>query len=452
MLIRINIFSTMDISEIAQMNRWWTEGRVPENLSRRMRRDIFPSVWEMMEKRQIISIVGLRRVGKSTLMFQLMQRLIDEGTNPRNILYFTFDIKGAGLKDLIRIYKEDLPGQVEGRRYIFLDEVQKLKGWAESIKIFYDLDEDLKFIISGSSGMEIEGYSGKVLAGRVFKNTLKPLSYGEFLRFSGKDEMPLVTGIGDVRDAMLKRSRWSSELVEYAYSGGFIEVLGEEKKFRSMYVRSSVIDNMINKDLKGLQGIKDTDLVTELLKIFSSNPGMIVDQISLADDLGISRQTVSKYLRALLSAYSLVKLYSYQRNFLTSSKKARRIYLSHPCIMESFEGEVETPAIGKVIENLMVSQLDPGFFFRTGSAEIDMILKDGTKPLPLEVKYSSKIDGKDLKTISWFVDKWGLEMGIVATKDLFERRGKLLLVPVFILLSMDDPIKNCKDLFNALGS
>ncbi|MFW3145795.1 MAG: ATP-binding protein [Thermoplasmatota archaeon] len=440
----------MDINELSEMNRWWTDGRVPEHLSKRIRRDLFPSVWAMMDKRQIISIVGLRRVGKSTLMFQLIDRLIEEGTNPRNILYFTFDIKETELKEILKTFREDLPRQEEGMKYIFLDEVQKLEDWAESIKVFYDLDKDLKFIISGSSGMEIEGFSGKVLAGRVFKNTLLPLSFVEFLKFSGQKEMDPINSIDDVKETMLQGSRWIKLLVEYAYSGGFIEILGEEKKYRSMYVRSSVIDNMINKDLKELQGIKDTTLVRELLKIFSSNPGMIVDHRSLVDDLGISRQTVSKYIGALLSAYSLIRLHSYHSNFLTSSKKAKRIYPAHPCIIESFEEEIDPPGLGKIIENVVVSHLDPGFFYRVGNKEIDIIIRDRDRPLPIEVKYSNRISGKDLRTISWFVDKRDLEMGIVVTKDLFERRGKILLVPVFALLKMKDPAKTCKDLFNAI--
>lgn len=440
----------MDINDLSEMNRWWTDGRVPEHLSKRIRRDLFPSVWEMMDKRQIISIVGLRRVGKSTLMFQLIDRLIEEGTNPRNILYFTFDIKDNGLKEILKTFREDLPGQKEGMKYIFLDEVQKLDGWAEAIKVFYDLDEKLKFIISGSSGMEIEGFSGKVLAGRVFKNTMGPLSFREFLKFSGKKEMNPINSIDDIKETMLQGSRWIGLLVEYAYSGGFIEILGEEKKYRSMYVRSSVIDNMINKDLKELQGIKDTALVRELLKIFSSNPGMIVDHSSLGDDLGISRQTVSKYIGALLSAYSLIRLHSYHNNFLTSSKKAKRIYPAHPCIIESFEEEIDSPGIGKIIENVVVSHIDPGFFYRAGNKEIDIIIRDRDRPLPIEVKYSNKIGGKDLRTISWFVEKRDLEMGIVATKDLLERRGNILLVPVFVLLSMIDPIKICRDIFNAM--
>jgi uncharacterized protein len=440
----------MDINELSEMNRWWTDSRVPEHLSKKIRRDLFPSIWKMMNKRQIISIVGLRRVGKSTLMFQLIDRLIEEGTNPRNILYFTFDIKETELKYILKTFREDLPGQVEGMKYIFLDEVQKLDGWAENLKVFYDLDEELKFIISGSSGMEIEGISGKVLAGRVFKNTMGPLSFIEFLKFSGKQEMKPINSIDDVKEAMLERSKWIGEMVEYAHSGGFIEIIGEERKYRSMYVRSSVVDNMINRDLKDLQGIKDTDLVRELLKIFSSHPGMIVDHSSLGDDLGISRQTVSKYIGALLSAYSLIRLHSYHRNFLTSSKKAKRIYPAHPCIIESFEEEIEPPVIGKIIESVVVSHLDPGFFYRAENKEIDIIIRDKERPLPIEVKYSNKIGGKDLRTIFHFVDKRDLEMGIVATKDLFERRGKILLVPVFILLSMKEPVKTCKDLFNAM--
>lgn len=450
MLIGINIFFIMDISELSKINEWWSLGQVPKHLSPDRRRDLFRRIWPLMEKRQIISIVGLRRVGKSTIMYQIVEELIRNGVKPRNILYFTFDIKGETLEDILDTFRHELPGQDEGMKYIFLDEIQKLQDWADRIKVLYDLRNDLKFVISGSSGMEIEGQSGKVLAGRVFTNNLKPLSFGEFLRFSYDRQPVVIKNLNDAKEAMLHKASFLEDFLQYTYSGGFVEILGEEKHIRSMYVKSAVIDNMINRDLKDLEEIKDTTLVNELLKIIANNPGMIVNMESLGDDLGLSRQTMSKYLGALISAYSIKFLYSYSRNFLTSSKKGKKVYLAHPCIAEAFEGEMEEPVPGKMMENVLVYQLEGSFFFRKGNREIDIILRYRDKPIPVEVKYSKKIEERELKVIRSFVKKHDLELGIVATRDHFERRDRILLIPAFMIMLMEDPLVDLMRIFNEL--
>jgi predicted AAA+ superfamily ATPase len=142
---------------------------------------------------------------------------------------------------------------------------------------------------------------------------------------------------------------------------------------------------------------------------------------------------------------------SYSNNFLTSSKKGKKVYLTHPCIGEAFEGEMEKPALGKMVENVLVFQFEGRFFYRKGNREIDIILRCKDKPIPVEVKYSRNIEDKDLKVVRSLVERKNLELGVVATKDLLERRDNILLIPAFIIMLMEDPLNDLLHIFHEMN-
>ena len=122
-----------------------------------------------------VAIYGLRRVGKTILMKQIMYELkkIKENT-----LYFMFDDIMAQnpdiLEDIIDFYLKTIAG--EGRKYIFLDEIQKVPYWQDILKRFYDMREDIKFIVSGSASLRIKK-SKESLAGRIFDFYLPILTF-----------------------------------------------------------------------------------------------------------------------------------------------------------------------------------------------------------------------------------------------------------------------------------
>ena len=110
-------------------NKWWIEKNVDSSLIGK-RRKIFIDLLPYFDKRQIIVIKGIRRVGKTTLMYQIIDYLIREKeVNPFHILYFSFDEEKQDIDEIIKEYELlVLKKPISGfkRIYIFLDEVQKL--------------------------------------------------------------------------------------------------------------------------------------------------------------------------------------------------------------------------------------------------------------------------------------------------------------------------------------
>lgn len=107
--------------------------------------------------RRFAVLSGVRRVGKTTIMYQIMEKLIEEGVNPKNILYATFDnpiLKLVNVENVLSIYEAMYP--IDGIRYIFLDEIQYTDNWELWMKVIYDSRKDVRLVAAGSASPVLE--------------------------------------------------------------------------------------------------------------------------------------------------------------------------------------------------------------------------------------------------------------------------------------------------------
>src|SRR3989338_2001738 len=160
----------LNIEKLSEMNHWWKLGKVKHEFIPSFKRKLFEEVLKYLKLRQIIGVVGLRRVGKTTIFYQLIEHLM-KGTSPKNIIYFSFDETKAELRDLFNVYEENVIKKKIGEEkiFVFLDEIQKLEDWQNKIKVYYDLyPNTIKFFISGSASIDILLKAKESLAGRIF--------------------------------------------------------------------------------------------------------------------------------------------------------------------------------------------------------------------------------------------------------------------------------------------
>ena len=152
-----------------------------------IQREIFSRLLKDLNSDKITVILGSRQVGKTFLIKKLIEKLVTEkNSDPRRIFYFNFD--AFNLIELIRNDRDFLdfikyygmPGEIP---YLFLDEAQRIPEVGLLLKQYYDLGLGLKFIISGSSSLQIKSQVKETLAGRKHLFELYPVTYGEFLRF-----------------------------------------------------------------------------------------------------------------------------------------------------------------------------------------------------------------------------------------------------------------------------
>ena len=169
--------------DLRLLNQHWKEGHF---YNFPLQRALYTKLCTALEHRFIVSVLGLRRTGKTTLFLQLIDHLINRGVPRQNILFYTFD-EPAELEKVINDYLAHFSLNLEqGPFYFFLDEIQKLENWQSKVKIYYDHYPSIKFMVSGSASTLIRKRS-ESLAGRIFEYTLSPLSYQEFLHFRQRD-------------------------------------------------------------------------------------------------------------------------------------------------------------------------------------------------------------------------------------------------------------------------
>ena len=174
---------------IEKHNFHWKEGFF-YNFSKK--RKLFNKLVKEIKSQQIISLIGLRRTGKTTILKQLIDYLIQEKVKRENIIFYSFDENQPKIADVIQDYENSVGKTIletKERIYIFLDEIQKLKNWQNQIKYYYDNYKNIKFFVSGSSSLFIKKQTQESLAGRIYEFILEPLSFDEFLIFRNRDDL-----------------------------------------------------------------------------------------------------------------------------------------------------------------------------------------------------------------------------------------------------------------------
>ena len=378
-----------------------------------IKRDLFDELVKHLDIRQTIGIIGLRRTGKTVLLKQIIDHLISQEVERDRVLYFSFDEENVSMEEVINEFLsrtgKDISGT--GRLYIFFDEIQKLDGWQNQLKYYYDTYHRIKFFVSGSSSLFLTKKAEESLAGRIFLYHLPVLGFTEFLRLKGDED--LIKRPGMFEDTIKK-------LVPMYMKRQLPELVKADEPFIRMYLES-IINKMVYEDLPRVFPVENADVLKQILIITASNPGMITDYESLANDLGITRKTLVKYISYLERGFLLQKCYNFSRNRLTSEKKMKRLYLTSATLLLHLW---EHPDMGRVVENLVVTNSGARFFWRKGTSEVDCVLVRGDEVVPLVSRYKNNIRKKDIKGLLKFMETFSVEKGLVVTKD---REGEELV-------------------------
>lgn len=455
-------------------NPWWQTGDL-ETLV--FKRPIFQKIYkDLFNIKQIISVTGPRRVGKTTLLKQVIKNLLTvEKVSPSQIIYFSFDdplivephIKEHFFDNLIKRVDINLKGKTI---YFFLDEIQRFEKWELYLKKYYDLGFPFRFIISGSASSPIFKKSRESLMGRVKDFHLLPFSFKEFVYFNSVNNKEILDFVNMVQDfgirlqrgavidgdhtvlALLKAppsifNELSNLLNTYFIEGGFPEAW-EIKDFvaKQAYLFDNQIQKVIFEDLVIATEFRKPENIKRFYLSLIEQPGQEVNIEKASQKIGVSRIMLEKYL-PLLEMTDLVKsVPRFSKRPLKFRRGSVKCYLVDLALRNAilklrdklFEDKI---MLGYYAENLAFNALR-NFegaidlsFCKEKHIDIDFIVNLGSKRyLPIEVKYRDTID--DIASIKYFVKNYNQEVGIVVTKNIVENKedNKLLFIPLSIFL------------------
>ncbi|WP_169221957.1 ATP-binding protein [Brasilonema sp. UFV-L1] len=206
----------------------------------------------MLKSTQISVVLGARRVGKTYLIYDLIQDLIEaEGVEAKHVFYCVLNhvhFSGLDIMDLVKAYRtiHNLPREQEV--YLFLDEVQHIKDWDQQVANLYD-SEKVKVLVSGSSSTLIKNQSS-FLTGRQKRFHIYPLDFSEFINFK------------NYQLTLAESYRLEPILKEYLEVGGFPEwVLERDESYLS-----ELLDAVLFKDIVSIYPVTNAKLLKDLLR------------------------------------------------------------------------------------------------------------------------------------------------------------------------------------------
>lgn len=412
-----------EIKEILKiLNPWWTENTISSELAKPYKRKVFNRLLELLNYRQITILSGLRRVGKTTLLYQLIESLLKK-TEPKEIIYFNFDKRVPELIKVLEAYEELTNINWKKRKlFIFFDEIAKLEDWANKIKLIYDAFPNIKFAVSSSSSTSLEKEAIKNLAGRYFLLKIKPLSFTEYLELKGKERL--------IKDTELQKKEIGKELGLYLLRSFPETVEWENEYLIKDYLRTTIIDKIIKEDLPEKFKNINRDLLFNLLEIFYSEPGMYLESDSLSKKLRISKKTLLQNLFFLEFSYLIKRIKNFRPNMLTASRKMQKVYASWWTLALCYTNNYD-----KVMENIIASSIDAKYYWRKNGKEIDFLATDGKKIIPIEVKNKKEATNNDLKSIKYFLEKYKVKEGAVIytgeKEEIKINSKKIKLIPLW---------------------
>ena len=172
----------------------------PEKL---LPREILAKVIPFLEAENIVLLTGARQTGKTSLLYLLIRHLRNKGILPSRIVYF--DLENIydfsllqNLKDFNDFWQilKDKGAEERKRVFVFIDEIQHLKSPSSFLKYLHDhYKPRLKFIVTGSSSLEIKKKFTDRLTGRVYRFVIRPLNFREFLEFKDEKELARVLSV-----------------------------------------------------------------------------------------------------------------------------------------------------------------------------------------------------------------------------------------------------------------
>lgn len=332
-----------------------------------------------LKKGKIVIIYGPRRVGKTSLISQLLSDFKGK--------YYSGAGEDLPLKELFRSQNiQRMKSTFSGYDLIVIDEAQKIPNIGTGLKIMVDHIPEIKIIASGSSSFKLSYQIGEPLTGRHRSLLLYPLSMMELNNQFGR--MNLI-----------------SMFENYLIYGTYPEVLTvnniDEKKEYLITLR----DSYLFKDILELENIRNSDKLADLLKMLAFQIGKEVSLNELSNGLGISKQTVERYLDLLEKNFIIKKVRGFSRNLRKEITKTSRYYFFdngiRNALITNFNSIPNRNDVGMLWENFLFTErmkklhynrvFSNIYFWRTHDRkEIDLVEERDGKLFGFEFKWSKK--------------------------------------------------------------
>jgi hypothetical protein len=417
----------VDVHEIGRVlreqNPWKETGHVPEALAQKVERPLVAGLTATLLRdnpRRYQLVLGPRRVGKTTVMYQTVRRLLAAGVPRQQLAWLRLDhpyLLPIDLGTLVRVLIE-LGDSASGQPiYLFLDELVYAENWDTWLKTFYDEQWPVKIVSTSSATAALHRRQVESGVGRWEEQFLAPYHLTEFLKLTGTelaleaDDNLFSTLIRNLGRYTANNGQIAQARRRLALIGGFPELLTQLERSRNeeeqvlasqIVLRKDAIDRAVYKDIPQSFGVDSPMMLERLLYVLAGQLTGLLSPNTITGELGISQPTFDRYLSYLERAFLVFTLPNYSGRELTVQKRGRKLYFVDGAIRNAalqrgtrcLDDPVEA---GYLLENFVASHLRGLaeqenvrlFHWRQGQYEVDLIYDHPVAPLAIEVAVSN---------------------------------------------------------------
>lgn len=466
---------------ISKYNPWWTGSEIPKLQLLNYKRRFFYTLTKEFETREITSILGPRRVGKTVLIHQLIKSLIDKGIPPVNILYISLDHSELrrdkiGIREVLETYYKLLlkkPLEISDEKvYVFLDEIQSVEDWHKILKNIWDLKYNIKFFVSGSSTMALSKGAMESLLGRIRPFTILPFKFSEVLEYNKIiDKLPssflrdafmrsilkgdpkiLFEAFNEVLGSVIPvKEKIEILLNRYFIVGGYPEFLDIDNYAQISQTIQEKLRFTFYQDIVRFFKVRNANILDDLFAMIAASSGTKTNIMKTSHDLDIQRPTLKSYIEHFRDIFLISQAEFFSKSRRHRSRKNKKIYVNDTGIRNASLGVLgetvlqDARELGSVVECFVFDHLkrlkfilepspDPKLFYWDNKKEVDFVFEFRKNILSIEVKYKNSISDDDTLGTNEFMKNFNATFGIILSKDTFELRRNILIIPIWLFI------------------
>ena len=354
--------------------------------------------------RRAISIIGPRRTGKTYFMYQLISNLLRAGIEKDRLLYVNLERESLALCEtedltrLIDIFYEVYPENLERKCYLFLDEIQNVRGWERFVRTVID-NRNIQVFISGSSSKLLSKEISTAMRGRSLSEFIYPFSFGEFLAAKNFEVEKYLSSS--------KRITLLNLLNRYLF-GSYPEVVVYEKERDK--ILSEILDVTIYRDIIERYSVKNLKALRLTITGLANSPYFSVHKFSnYLNSMGIrvSKNSIYNYIEYMNDAMIVYPLRKFSRSYKEIYQTIPKMYfVDNGLLLIQGVGDIGRFMEGVVFVEFLRRGMNVNkdlFYYRNNDYEVDFVVKEGAviKQL-IQVTYASgrdEIDRREIKSL-----------------------------------------------------
>lgn len=361
------------------------EQGLPEDL---MERDIEID----LDTRKVVAISGIRRCGKTYLLYQIMKKFMEKGYAREDVLYINFEDERIPQKTEVLTALAKIIKEFSHEPILLLDEIQNIPDWSRWV---HRVEKQFKIFITGSSSKLSSKEIPTELRGRCISKTLMPLSFKEFLYFKGIEINWKFLEYSDN-----EKTKMINTLNEYLKFGGFPDIVNSDK-FKKLEILREYYKTIVERDIKERYGIRNVAALHDFLRLLLNSNQFTISKIhNTLKSLGhkIGKNTVANYTEYVKTSYFMFEVQAFSYKVKNTLQCPRKIYYGdNGFALLSLKFSEN---IGRLMENLVAIELlrreEEIYYWRDYSGrEVDFVVKED-----LEIKQLIQVcyDIEDFET------------------------------------------------------